>query len=181
MKGVPRFLLVIVVLMAIVSTVVWFSRNRVREEEKKKEGAEMVTRAERRDIESTLLLTGEVKPANMQDVKAEVGGKVKSIEVVVGQFVRRGDPLIVIDDTDLLNEKATAQTAVDGAALRDLRLPPESLIAFVIRGGESIFPTGTTTLRAGDEILALTRPAYEEDLRTLFFARGGSTAAARPR
>lgn len=117
MKGVPRFLLVIVVLMAIVSTVVWFSRNRVREEEKKKEGAEMVTRAERRDIESTLLLTGEVKPANMQDVKAEVGGKVKSIEVVVGQFVRRGDPLIVIDDTDLLNEKATAQTAVDGAAL----------------------------------------------------------------
>jgi Trk K+ transport system NAD-binding subunit len=53
-------------------------------------------------------------------------------------------------------------------------------VAFVIRGGESIFPTGGTTLRAGDEILALTRPKHEEELRRLFFARAGS-AAARPR
>jgi cell volume regulation protein A len=65
-------------------------------------------------------------------------------------------------------------------AQREVRLPPESLVAFVIRGKESIFPTAGTTLRAGDDILALTRPKHEEELRRLFFARAGS-ATARPR
>jgi trk system potassium uptake protein TrkA len=84
-------------------------------------------------------------------------------------------------DVEVVDIILPKDSSLDGVAVRELRLPPESLIAFVIRGGESIFPTGTTTLRAGDEILALTRPAYEEDLRTLFFARSGSAAAARPR
>ena len=49
--------------------------------------------------------------------------------------------------------KQRCDSSLDGVALRDIRLPPESLVAFVIRGGESLFPTGGTTLRAGDEIL----------------------------
>ena len=83
-------------------------------------------------------------------------------------------------DVEVVDITLPKDWSMDGIALRELRLPPESLIAFVIRGGESIFPTGTTTLRAGDEILALTRPSYEEDLRKLFFTRTGP-AAARPR
>ena len=83
-------------------------------------------------------------------------------------------------DVEVVDITLPKDWSMDGIALRERRLPPESLIAFVIRGGESIFPTGTTTLRAGDEILALTRPSYEEDLRRLFFTRNGS-AAARPR
>ena len=72
------------------------------------------------------------------------------------------------------------ESTLDGVALRELQLPAESLIAFVIRGGESIFPTGATTLKSGDEILALTRPKHEEELRKIFFARSGP-AVARPR
>jgi trk system potassium uptake protein len=82
-------------------------------------------------------------------------------------------------DVEVVDITLPKDSTLDGVALRELRLPPESLIAFVIRGGDSIFPTGTTTLRSGDEILALTRPSYEEDLRRLFFARSG--AAPRPR
>jgi trk system potassium uptake protein len=84
-------------------------------------------------------------------------------------------------DVEVVDITLPRDSSLDGVALRELRLPPESLIAFVIRGGESIFPTGTTTLRSGDEILALTRPAYEEDLRKLFFARSGASTGARPR
>jgi trk system potassium uptake protein TrkA len=84
-------------------------------------------------------------------------------------------------DVEVVDLTLPKDSPLDGVALRELRLPPESLIAFVIRGGDSIFPTGTTTLRAGDEILALTRPKHEEDLRQLFFARSGPTTAARPR
>jgi trk system potassium uptake protein TrkA len=84
-------------------------------------------------------------------------------------------------DVEVVDITLPKDWSLDGVALRELRLPPESLIAFVIRGGESIFPSGTTTLRSGDEILALTRPIYEDDLRKLFFARSGTAAPARPR
>ncbi len=79
--------------------------------------AQLVARAERRDIDSSLLLSGEVIPAIQVDVKPEVGGKVKEIVVNVGQDVKKGDLLAVIDDRDLLTEKRTAETAIEGAQL----------------------------------------------------------------
>jgi trk system potassium uptake protein TrkA len=84
-------------------------------------------------------------------------------------------------DVEVVDITLPKDSGLDGVALRELRLPPESLIAFVIRGGESIFPSGTTTLRSGDEILALTRPIYEEELRKLFFVRNGTATAGRSR
>jgi trk system potassium uptake protein TrkA len=83
-------------------------------------------------------------------------------------------------DVEVVDITLPKDSTLDGVALRELRLPAESLIAFVIRGGESIFPTGTTTLKAGDEILALTRPKHEEELRRIFFTRTGPSVA-KPR
>ena len=74
-------------------------------------------------------------------------------------------------DVEVVDARLPLDSPLDGTALRDLRLPAESLIAIVIRGGEPIFPGGATTLRAGDEIIALTRPSHEEELRELFFVR----------
>ncbi len=79
--------------------------------------SDLITQAERRDIESKLLLSGEVIPAFQVDVKPEVGGKVKSLDVETGQVVKKGDLLAVIDDTDLLTEKAAAGTEIAGAQL----------------------------------------------------------------
>jgi RND family efflux transporter MFP subunit len=76
-----------------------------------------LTKAERRDLESKLLLSGEVKPASLVEVKSEVGGKVKEILVTVNSKVKKGDVLAIVDDRDLLTEKQSAQTAVDGAKL----------------------------------------------------------------
>ena len=77
-------------------------------------------------------------------------------------------------DVEVVDITLPKDSTLDGVALRELRLPPDSLIAFVIRGGESIFPSGTTTLRSCDEILALTRPIHEEELRRIFFQRTGA-------
>ncbi|MDP8923406.1 MAG: TrkA family potassium uptake protein [Chloroflexota bacterium] len=74
-------------------------------------------------------------------------------------------------DLEVVDARLPADSPLDGIALRDLPLPPESLIAIVIRNGEPIFPGGGTTLRAGDELIALTRSAHEEELRDTFFAR----------
>ena len=74
-------------------------------------------------------------------------------------------------DLEVVDAKLPKDSPLDGVSLRDLRLPAESLIAIVIRNGEPIFPGGATALRAGDEIIALTRSAHEEALRDLFFER----------
>lgn len=116
MKGVPRSLFVLAVLLAVISAGVWAFRDRWNEQPKKTP-ENFIATAERRDIESNLLLTGEVTPAFAVDVKAEVGGKVKEIAVLTGQFVRKGELLAVIDDTDLLTEKASAATDIEGARL----------------------------------------------------------------
>jgi len=77
----------------------------------------LVTSAERRDISSTLLLTGEVVPAFQVDIKAEVGGKVKELHAATGEFIKKGEPLVTIDDTDILTDKSAAETEIAGAQL----------------------------------------------------------------
>lgn len=74
-------------------------------------------KAVRDNVESKLLLSGEVTPAFQVDVKAEVGGRVEKIHALPGQKVQRGDLLATIDDTDLLNEKASVETEIDGARI----------------------------------------------------------------
>ncbi len=78
---------------------------------------DLLAHAERRDLESTLLLSGEVIPAFQVDVKPEVGGKIKELLVETGQVVKRGDLLAIIDDTDLMTEKSAALTEIAGAKL----------------------------------------------------------------
>lgn len=84
-------------------------------------------------------------------------------------------------DVEVLDITLPKDSTLDGVALRELRLPPDSLVAFVIRGGESIMPSGNTTLKSCDEILALTRPKHEEELRKLFFTRSAPPGQSRPR
>lgn len=69
------------------------------------------------DVKPKLFLSGEITPAFQVEVKPEVGGKVKKIHVVPGQSVSKGDELATIDDTDLLTEKASAETEIEGANL----------------------------------------------------------------
>ena len=76
-----------------------------------------VAKAEKRDIDSTVEVSGDVTPAFQIDVKAEVGGRVKALHVEPGDTVKEGDVLVEIDDRDLLSEKESAFTEIEGAKL----------------------------------------------------------------
>lgn len=76
-----------------------------------------VAKAEKRDIDFTVELSGDVTPDTTLDVKSEVGGKVKALHVEPGQQVEAGDLLAEIDDSDLLTTKASAQTEIAGAKI----------------------------------------------------------------
>lgn len=72
---------------------------------------------ERRDIDFSVKVSGDITPVTQLEVKSEVSGKVKKLHVKPGQEVKEGDPLVDVDDTDLLSEKAAAVTEIEGAQL----------------------------------------------------------------
>jgi RND family efflux transporter MFP subunit len=76
-----------------------------------------VATVERSDIAPTLPLSGQVAPAFQVDVKPEIGGKIAKIHVAAGDRVQKNDPLVTIDDTDLLNERAEVDAEIEGARL----------------------------------------------------------------
>lgn len=53
----------------------------------------------------------------------------------------------------------------DGKTCRDLEMPADCTLVAIVRDRHVIAPKGDTPLRAGDEVLALTTPEAEEDLR----------------
>lgn len=77
-----------------------------------------VEKAELRDIDFTLRISGEVAPATEIEIKPEVGGRVKALHVAAGDKVTRGQLLVEIDDNDLRIEQAAAETEIEGARLR---------------------------------------------------------------
>jgi RND family efflux transporter MFP subunit len=76
-----------------------------------------ITKAEKRDIDSNVEISGDVAPAFQLDVKSEVSGKIKALHVEAGDAVKEGEVLVEIDDRDLLTEKQSILTEIDGAKL----------------------------------------------------------------
>ncbi len=60
-----------------------------------------------------------------------------------------------------LDEGSPAQ----GKTVGDLRMPPDCAIVGVVRDRHVIAPTAETPLETGDEVLALTSPEAEQDLK----------------
>lgn len=84
-------------------------------------------------------------------------------EVTVGELIhlttlRRGKVNIV--------ELDVPPDATPGPPLADLRLPNESVVVCVFRGDETLIPQHSTRLEPGDQVIALTTPELESELRT---------------
>jgi RND family efflux transporter MFP subunit len=71
-----------------------------------------VARAERRSIATTLTIAGEFKPFQDVDVHAKVAGYIKVIYVDVGDHVKAGQTLAVLEIPELAAELAGADAAV---------------------------------------------------------------------
>ncbi len=76
-------------------------------------------------------------------------------------------------DVEVVEAVIDSNSPLIGMSIRQLRVPHESTIALIIRGKQPIFPTPETTLRIGDEVIAMTRSAHEDELRRLFFTNPG--------
>lgn len=77
----------------------------------------LLTKAEKRDIDFSVEVAGDVAPSFQLDVKSEVSGKIKAVHVEAGDTVKSGDLLAEIDDRDLMTEKQSVLSEIDGAKL----------------------------------------------------------------
>jgi RND family efflux transporter MFP subunit len=79
-----------------------------------------VARAERRDLGNTLTIAGEFKPFQDVDVHAKVAGYIRKIYVDVGDHVKEGQTLAVLEVPELAAQLSGADAAV-GAAKEQIR------------------------------------------------------------
>ncbi len=68
----------------------------------------------------------------------------------------------------LVEEKIPMGARAVGQSIRDLKLPPNSVIAGIIRQNEIVMPRGDTIFAAGDEVLAIVDHESADDLAALF-------------
>jgi trk system potassium uptake protein len=84
-------------------------------------------------------------------------------EVTVGQLIHlytlRGGKVNLVEMDLPVNEPAPP------VAVSDLHLPRESVLVAIFRGEETIIPRGETRFEPGDQIIALTAPEFEDELR----------------
>jgi trk system potassium uptake protein TrkA len=70
----------------------------------------------------------------------------------------------------LVQEKVHDDAPAVGIALKDLQLPPNSVIAAILRQSEMLIPRGITQFQAGDEVLAIVDREAAEELARIFGA-----------
>jgi trk system potassium uptake protein TrkA len=67
---------------------------------------------------------------------------------------------------EIVEVKVPADSPVVGKQLRDITLPPDSILSLVIsKDGEPRVPTGDTVLHTDDEVVAVTKLELETELR----------------
>jgi trk system potassium uptake protein len=96
-------------------------------------------------------------------------------EVTVGELIhlytlRRGKANLVEIDIP-----PTVQG--ESPPVSELGVPPGAVLVCVFRGELTVIPHGLTTLQAGDQVIALTSPELEEELRTAVLTGWAGTGA----
>ncbi|MGC4189796.1 MAG: TrkA C-terminal domain-containing protein [Thermomicrobiales bacterium] len=64
-----------------------------------------------------------------------------------------------------------------GKELRALTFPGETLVVSIDRNADHIFPQADTALHAGDMVIVMSSPEYDDSLRTLLEGTTAGVAA----
>ena len=67
-----------------------------------------------------------------------------------------------------MEAKVPENSPAIGKSLQTLRIPDDCVIPLIIRNGKGIVPHGETTLKAGDEVVAVTTLEHEDVLERVF-------------
>ena len=61
---------------------------------------------------------GDIGPADQVSVRPEINGKIITLDVDIGDKVKKGMVLVTLDDSDLQSQRSSSVTAIEGAQLQ---------------------------------------------------------------
>ncbi len=70
-------------------------------------------------------------------------------------------------DLTIVEAKVSEQSPVLNLPIERIEFPPQVLVSAILRRGDLIIPTGQTVIRAGDELICVTKREREEALQEL--------------
>jgi trk system potassium uptake protein len=94
------------------------------------------------------------------------------LAALIEEEMSLGDMMILLQlrrgRYSLVQERVHESAPAVGIALKDLPLPPNSVIAAILRQDQILIPRGITQFQAGDEVLAIVDREAAEELARLF-------------
>lgn len=115
-----RGLLITLLVVAGLGGAAWWQRDKLPLPWLQAEAEAKTTpmaRVEKRDIELVVKASGDIRPMVELEVKSEVGGMVRDIQVERGMQVRKGDLLLRIDDRNIRLERQRNEIALERTRL----------------------------------------------------------------
>lgn len=80
-----------------------------------------VATSHKRTVTQKVLAQGKVRARTQVEVASEIGGRVATVHVEVGDVVKKGDPLFALDDEQLKNAVEQLRVALAGAEAMEKR------------------------------------------------------------
>jgi trk system potassium uptake protein TrkA len=127
------------------------------------------------DVPRTIAGINDPRNAWLFDQKFHVDVALDPTEVLtllIEEEMSLGDMMTLLKlrrgEFSLVEQRIPAGAKAVGAAIRDMALPENCVIAAIIRRGRIVIPRGMTILEVDDEVLAVTDPDGAEQLAALF-------------
>ena len=127
------------------------------------------------NVPRTIARINNPRNAWLYDSKFHVDVALNHAEVLaslIAEEMSLGDMMTLLKlrrgQFSLVEEKLPPGAKAVGAAIKDLSLPEQCIIAAIIRRGEVVLPGGSTVFQVGDEVLAVTDRAGADQLAALF-------------
>lgn len=120
------------------------------------------------------LASGELDPGRHLRMLAGLAGRIEDEGFMAEWLADRDEQQLketLLRDERFLSLELTPGTPSEqliGRALKDIRLPEGSLVALILRHGQTIVPRGGTTLAEGDRITIIAEPAGLRDVKRRF-------------
>ena len=70
------------------------------------------------NINFAISAAGDIGPADQVSVRPEINGKIESLQVDIGDAVKKGTVLFTLNDKDLQSERSSRLTEIEGARLQ---------------------------------------------------------------
>ena len=83
-------------------------------------------------------------------------------------------PFSELGSTSLLSVRIPGNVGIEQRKISELTLPDETLLPLIIkRDGNMVIPDENTSIESGDQVIVVTAPQTEDDVRDILTARNG--------